>query len=619
MQIFGKQLSTNIRNFILFYIGAILIIMFSAYLVRNYREIEEYKKITLWYEKLDKSSGELSEFITQAQNKLESDFISELSNKDYKIVEGTDKKIYANNQELPKDSTNSASWKIQKTDENVTVYYDYVAASDFSGNQQNNSEPQKVKDEVVKDEVFLRFTNLITGVKIKGDNFKGDNLESFTKSVMKYLANDDKYIKSMPYFRINSIYLTNITKDENNKGRGFLLSYPLTNQQYKSGVDFTTRPWYSAAQENPKGITHVYIDINDRNAANAIRTLFYRFTNANGKTEYILCIDLFFDKSGQLLSKPSIPDSVKQYVISGFYLKENDNPWLFLMLYSFILAVLLFLVYEMKAKYILLRMLNFNGNNLSKIRVKRNPLQIHNASCNAGQIQITVTGMTTRINKSEIAREAKWTVEFTPLQINGVAMNANIQQQELAYQYEASYNFDLNITQPNLIYRRVETWTVEVHKSNELPNPPIGHFIVTWKASDTETLDELLEIKSVYWEEDHEKNYLDSIKSQLREHLLTSDAGELVPVMDTNYRIHPNIPELIAQIDSLKKFVHNSLYLKHGRIAFSDIKTLEELYRHSGVEVKAICTINFLRKIPDNDSVTGFFSSTSQRKIFYRI
>ncbi|MFM6909465.1 MAG: hypothetical protein ACKPKW_10065, partial [Dolichospermum sp.] len=115
----------------------------------------------------------------------------------------------------------------------------------------------------------------------------------------------------------------------------------------------------------------------------------------------------------------------------------------------------------------------------------------------------------------------------------------------------------------------------------------IGHFVVTWKALDTDKLDELLEIKSVYWERDYE-NYLTSIKLQLREHLLTSDSGELVPAMDTNYSINENIPELIKQTESLEKLVHNSLYLKQGRIAFSEIKTLQEVYQYKDVEVKAI-------------------------------
>ncbi|MFM6197995.1 MAG: hypothetical protein ACKPE1_02420, partial [Dolichospermum sp.] len=104
--------------------------------------------------------------------------------------------------------------------------------------------------------------------------------------------------------------------------------------------------------------------------------------------------------------------------MSGLYLEEDNNPWVFLILYSFILAVFLFLVYEMKAKYILLRILNFNGNNLSKITLERNPQKTYNASSNAGTIKITITGMTGQKNESEISREAGWKINFDQLEAN---------------------------------------------------------------------------------------------------------------------------------------------------------------------------------------------------------
>ncbi|MFM7363099.1 MAG: hypothetical protein ACKO11_01085, partial [Cuspidothrix sp.] len=306
---------------------------------------------------------------------------------------------------------------------------------------------------------------------------------------------------------------------------------------------------------------------------------------------------------------------VKQYVMSGLYLEEDNNPWVFLILYSFILAVFLFLVYEMKAKYILLRILNFNANNLSKITLERNPQKTYNASSNTETIKITITGMTGQRNESEISREAGWKINFHQLEANNTIRMANIQQQESAYNYELSNDYNLDITQQNLRYRRVETWEVKISASNELLNQTIGHFVVTWKALDTDKLDELLEIKSVYWERDYQ-SYLASIKSQLREHLLTSDAGELVPVMDTNYSIDESIPELIKQTESLQKLVHNSLYLKQGRIAFSEIRTLQEVYQYKDVKVKAICTIDFLRKLPDSQQLQDFFRVRVNKRYF---
>ena len=617
MQKFKKQLSRiNISYFPLFYIGATLIIIVFGYLVGSYREIEEYKKITSWYEKLDdNSSSELSEFIQKAQQKLESDFISKISDSKVTKAEDINTKIFIYSlQGRPKDATgNSADWQ-PKTGETVTVYYGYVGASNFSGKPLANSET--TINTVKADEVFLKFADKVIDndvFKIKSNKLK--DLNSFTKAVMKYLADDDKYIKSMPYLRINNIYITNLRT-------GFLLSYPLTDKDFEQNedVDFKKRPWFKATEngtakytdkkDQKAGLTNVYIDIN---AQNAMRTLFYRFKDDQGQ-EYILCIDLFIDKSSEFSSKSNL-DLVKKYVMSGLYIEEDNNHWLFLILYSFILAVFLFLVYEMKAKYILLRMLNFNVNNLLEIKVERNLRTTYNASSNTEAVKITITGMTGQKNESERSREAGWRIDFNQLQANVGIKQTNTQQREFAYNYELSNEYNLDITQQNLRYRRVETWDVKVTASNELLNQTIGHFVVTWKASDTETLQELLEIKSVYWEKDYE-SYLDSIKLQLREHLLTSDTGELVPVMDTNYSIHQNIPQLIRQTESLQKLVHNSLYLKEGRIAFSEIKTLQEVYQHNDVQVKAICTIDFLRKLSDNQQLQDFLKVEVRERYF---
>ncbi|MFM6203457.1 MAG: hypothetical protein ACKPE1_30740, partial [Dolichospermum sp.] len=120
MQGFKKQLSriNIIHYFPLFYIGATVIIIVSGYLVGSYREIEEYKKITSWYEKLeDNSSSELSEFIKKAQDKLGKDFASKISDSKVTKGENIDKKIIIyGSQDRPKDALdNSANWETKKT------------------------------------------------------------------------------------------------------------------------------------------------------------------------------------------------------------------------------------------------------------------------------------------------------------------------------------------------------------------------------------------------------------------------------------------------------------------------------------------------------------------------
>ncbi|MFM6726169.1 MAG: hypothetical protein ACKPJF_17285, partial [Dolichospermum sp.] len=296
MQGFKKQLSriNIIHYFPLFYIGATVIIIVSGYLVGSYREIEEYKKITSWYEKLeDNSSSELSEFIKKAQDKLGKDFASKISDSKVTKGENIDKKIIIyGSQDRPKDALdNSANWETKKTGSTVTVYYGYVGASNFSGETLANNET--IISKIKTDEVFLKFADRVIDndvFNIKSNKVK--DLNSFTKAVMKYLVDDDKYIKSMPYLKINNIYITSLETK-------FLLSYPLTEQKYEENedVDFRKRPWFKATEngtasfnnasfnkQNPKtGLTDVYIDIND---GNAMRTLFYRFKD-DQEQEYI--------------------------------------------------------------------------------------------------------------------------------------------------------------------------------------------------------------------------------------------------------------------------------------------------------------------------------------------
>ncbi|MFM6348486.1 MAG: hypothetical protein ACKPFK_25590, partial [Dolichospermum sp.] len=129
----------------------------------------------------------------------------------------------------------------EKTGREVTVYYDYVAASNFAGKDSEGKNPEDSRN----DEVFLRFTDEITN-KIKPDskNNNYENINLYTKAVMNYLVdtNSARYIKSMPYLRIDNIYIINLKT-------GFLLSYPLTNENYKQGADFKTRPWYRASED----------------------------------------------------------------------------------------------------------------------------------------------------------------------------------------------------------------------------------------------------------------------------------------------------------------------------------------------------------------------------------
>ncbi|MFM6281088.1 MAG: hypothetical protein ACKN9K_22195, partial [Dolichospermum sp.] len=81
--------------------------------------------------------------------------------------------------------------------------------------------------------------------------------------------------------------------------------------------------------------------------------------------------------------------------------------------------------------------------------------------------------MTGQKNESEISREAGWKINFDQLEANVKMRKTNTQQQESAYNYELSNDYNLDIKQQDLKYRCIETWEVKFSASNELLNQTI--------------------------------------------------------------------------------------------------------------------------------------------------
>ncbi|MBK1990642.1 hypothetical protein A0J48_024490, partial [Sphaerospermopsis aphanizomenoides BCCUSP55] len=296
--------------------------------MKNHREIEEYKQVVLWYENLsgDNPDSEKSKNLKKFENFLKIKDIYEKLSSDYSnfnriIPKGTADKIKSG--EGPEEG-NTVTWAIGKTKENdLIVYYNNVLKSNFNElEKQNNSNPNDNQKED-KDRVFLIFTDIMTNTikkKIELIEPKNSNndLDRFGKAMITYLTNG-KSSELIPYLRINSIYITNLNT-------GIMISYPFIKQSYPSST-FEDRPWYRASQgeyysdfvynnNEALGLTGIYIDINDArktNNPNAMRTLWYKFKAKNNQ-QYILCIDLFFDKSSQLSKTLSWVDLLKQSV-----------------------------------------------------------------------------------------------------------------------------------------------------------------------------------------------------------------------------------------------------------------------------------------------------------------
>jgi hypothetical protein len=620
-----KKLFQVAIPFSFFYITSILVVIFVGYIVKNDREIEPYKQLTLWYEKFDENGKEgghtseiLSEFVNRIQDNLKNEYQSYFKTPERKLLPlNVKQKIIIDNNSPVQGSV---TWTIGKTGESLKAYYGYTRVKDFNRKSgSNNVNRENEKKQSADDKVFQNFTDMmISQIQTKLDRTKNNddgikNLNTFSKVVFEYLTGNDKYSDKIPDLRIDNIYILN-------KKTGFMLSYPFTNQDYKEQIDFKTRPWFRATQKNDSydssflstdkfsnslGLTGVYIDINDEKKPNAIRTLWYKFTTENNE-EYFLCLDLFFDKSSKFANEENFLYKLEQSVKSLFNLKNSDNNWwVYLLIISLIMALGLSFMYEFIIKDFILKISQRHTKDLTKIKLQLESK--HYASKDEGEIKFTIQGETTEINHSEQSREAKWSLDIKNIQIGVNKSQTQAQQQEVTSSYEFTKEYNLNMTQNRPQYRCIETWKV-VLDSQLVSTQKIGFFVATWNTNNGADIEEGLEIKSIYWEKEYEE-YLCIIKEQLRNHLLISDEKELVAVSDRNYSRHQKIPSFIKKIDSLEKTIKSSLYLKQGKIVFSEMETLIELYRQNQGMVNAICTLPFLRKLVETKKSKDFFQT----------
>ncbi|MGI2906867.1 hypothetical protein [Tolypothrix sp. VBCCA 56010] len=615
------------------YIASILIIIIFGYIIKNQKQKEEYEKenkqLISWYQNLDetKNSSNFPSFIKQAQKKIPKILNSQ------KVTEKIQENIYYNSEGKLPEQPPCVEWN--QNNNPVKACYHYTSLINFKVNNSNiNIQSEK------SDPVFQNFTQYMIDKikpqllnKTKHSDENTDNLDIFSKTLIKDLTKDkddetndnkDKYSNMLPYLKINNIYIFR-------KKTGFMLSYPLTGENYetKKRLDYQSRPWYRTTigkyednyypsdfinEDNSSGLTNLYIDINDKDKSNGIRTLWYKFKTTNNKTtkneEYILCVDLFFDNSSQLSKQENLHNLLEESIKSGFNLNKNDNNWwIYLLLFSIIPALILSLIYELKIKDILLRRISeHNANNLIQIKLKLE--NQHYANRNADEeIEFTVEGQTKEINQSEQSTEANWSFNIQSIQVGIKKNQSRTKQREDISKYVFTKKYNLNMSQNKPQYRCIETWKVVLEsKSGNIEHQQIGFFVANWNTSNSADIQEGLDIQSIYWEKEYEE-YLGIIKEQLREHLLISDENELVAILDTNYSKRQNIPSFITGIDSLRKIISSSECLKQGKIVFSEVETLTELYKRGLVTVNSICTLHFIKKLVENKKLKDFFQT----------
>ena len=600
-------------KFFISYIVSMVLIISFGYFFKNHQEIEKYKQITVWYEDLDlevESTKTFADFIEKAQNNLQKIYKKDFKNYNLNVSPDIEEKIIIDNKR-PKSSKdkNYVTWKIEKIEYDLKVFYGYSGVLDFQSEQNSNSRSEE-KAQIRTDKIFQTFTQIMgeeLDIAANNSDTPIQNFHEFSKKVIGYLTGDDDYWKKIPDLRINSVYILNTNKE-------FLIYYPFTSKRLKEKIDYETRPWYRATERNynssyektddegnKSGLTGIYIDLNDNNKPNAIRTLWYKFkvnddNNDNNDNTYILCLDIFLDKSYQIVQEENLLYLLEEPIKSGILV--------YLLPLSAVMALCLSLLYEFRLKPILFRLAKHNDV-VPKIKLKRESK--HYAGKDEGEIKLNIKGETKAINRSEQSREAGWNLnDIIPnLEFSAKSNESNAREQEASFSYEFTKVYDLSMLEDKPIYRCIETWRV-LSESQSGKTQTIGFFVAHWNTNNSADLEEGLDIKSIYWEQNYEDNLV-SLKEQLREHLLLSEKKELVAVLDSQYTRRPTIPPFLERIDSLKTLINSSLYLQQGKIVFSKIDTLAELYKEG--EVKAICSLHFLKNLKDKQQWKDFLDA----------
>lgn len=570
--------------------------------LKGYREFLHYQQVILWYENLNINTPQrrtFAELIDEAQETLNNQYRQEFRNRS--IVPDIAERIVTRDT-FPSDKF--VLWTVSKTEEEMRVNYGYMATGDFDANKQGDLQKrQKERQEISQNEIFQVFTHLFVGsfqAKLEQNVTDSgiENLRHYTEILFRYLKINPTLIQQIPNLRIHNVYIFH-------EQSGFMVVYPASNRRYKPGIDFNDRPWYRSPEQlyhssfkksyddkTTSGLTGIYIDINDKNKPNAIRTLWYRFTDDSGE-RYLWCFDLFLDQSNTFIGKPaylSLLTSIRWW------------EWSLLPILSLPTAVTLLFFYDHALK-------RFFGKIGSIERLPKIRMILHDRkfpSVDGQKLKFVVRGNTTDGTYAEQFTKLGWTLtKAVPNLHAGVGLNSGKRQQnQVSTEYEFTREYDLSMAESRPPYRCIEVWKVLIERYFLEPQE-IGFFVVKWSISNSADERESLEIDHPFWENTY-KQYLVSFKNQLEHSLLTTDNKEFVPIIDTETPTSRSLPALVQNLPSLQPIIKSSKYLKQCKLVYPSMNALMELYKQG--EVKAICSLRFLRRLVESQKLTEFFN-----------
>ncbi len=572
--------------------------------VKGYREILHYQQVTLWYENLNIDTPQRRAFtalINEAQETLNNHYEQEFKNPLF-LPEDIVTRIFTGNSQYLPSSFKLFPWTIKKNEERVRVSYGHTAIGDFDVNKQGNLQKrQKDRQKFSQNKIVQIFTSLFVGnfqekLEQNATDNGVENLRHYTEILFRYLKINPTLIQQIPNLRINNVYIFH-------EQSGFMVTYPATQKPYKPGINFEERPWYRSSkgwydtsfkkpsEKSSSGLTGIYIDINDENKPNAMRTLWYSFTDDNGD-RYIWCFDFFIDQSNTFLEKSSWLS-----LLTSIHLWE----WSLLPILSLPTAVILFFFSDHALK-------RFFGKIGSIEELPKIRMMLHDRkfpSVDGQKLKFVVKGNTTDGTYAEQFAKLGWALtKAVPNLHAGVSLNSGQRQQnQVSTEYEFTREYDLSMAESRPPYRCIEVWKVLLER-HFLESQEIGFFVVKWNTSTNSDEGESLEIDHPFWENTY-KQYLVSFKNQLEHSVLTTDNKEFVPIIDTKTPTSRSLPEVFQNLNSLQPIIKSSKYLKQCKLFYPSVKTLMELYKQG--EVKAICSLRFLRHLKESKKLAEFF------------
>ena len=381
-----------------------------------------------------------------------------------------------------------------------------------------------------------------------------------------------------------------------------MLYYPASVNSTSLENNIKERTWWKAShaddlKDKVSGITPFYPDATN-SPINQIRTIWHKFKFDN--TEYILCVDLFFDSTPNV----STSDLINKYIESATIIKYG-NKVSFIIQTLIIYLVILFL-YELKFKQLLLK--NSSQNRLTSLKMQ---LSSKNYA-SEGAVSLSINGETKYQEKNEYSKEAGWKIDISNLpKISQKVNQSKTSQTETTYTYTLKKDYDLSIIDSQTPYRCVEVWKVFL-ESESKDVEDLGYVVATWNKTSSVDIADELEIKSIYWEKNYNDN-LEAVKNQLRTHLSRSEEPSFTGILKY-FENDLDVPSYLNNLQFIKNIINDSLYLHQRKFLLPENKIITEIYKLG--TINAICTKDFLLKLINKNEIDSFFKDSINERYY---